>query len=102
MRKYVSPGLFCKSGRGVNFGRDVSLRCPERVYLDDNGTIDDGSALDARGTTAPGDFSIRARTLITRDTVMLVKSHYLRIGYDCSIGSQCNLSGVSGIGIGDH
>ncbi len=102
LRKHLFPGLFRESGRGVNFGRDVSLRCPGRMHLGDNVTIDDGCALDARGTTAPGDFSIGDRTLIARDTVMLVKSHYLRIGSDCSIGSQCNLSGVSGIEIGDH
>lgn len=102
LRKHLFPGLFGEAGRGLNFGRDISLRCPGRMSLGDNVTIDDGCALDARGTTAPGDFSIGARTLIARDTVLLVKSNYLRIGSDCSIGSQCNLSGVSGIEIGDH
>lgn len=102
LRKVLFPRLFGKTGRGLNFGRDISLRCPGRMVLGDNVTIDDGCALDARGTEEPGDFSIGARTLIARDTVMLVKSNFLRIGSDCSIGSQCNLSGVSGIEIGDH
>ena len=102
LRKKLFPKLFLKAGRNVNFGRDISLRCAGRIVLGENVTIDDGCALDARGTTEPGDFSIGARTLIARDTVMLVKTNYLRIGEDCSIGSQCNLSGVSGIEIGNH
>lgn len=102
LRKVLFPKLFGKAGRGLNFGRDVSLRCPGRMSLGDNATIDDGCALDARGTTKPGDLSIGARTLIARGTILLVKSNYLRIGADCSIGSQCSLNAVSGIEIGDH
>lgn len=102
LRKKLFPGLFKKAGSGVNFGRDISLRCPGRMLLGDNVTIDDRCALDARGAVNPGDFSIGPRTLISRDTVLLVKSNYLRIGSDCSIGSQCNFGAVSGIEIGDH
>nr|WP_247738906.1 acyltransferase [Shimia sp. R9_2] len=72
------------------------------MSLGESVTIDDGCALDARGAASADDFSIGPRTLIARDTVLLVKNNHLRIGADCSIGSQCNLSGVSGIEIGDH
>ena len=102
LRKILFPGLFRKTGRGVNFGRNVSLRCPGRIVLGDNVTIDDGCALDARGGQGPTDFVIGDRTLIARDTCLLVKSGYLRIGADGSIGSQCYLSAVSGLEIGDH
>ncbi|MDJ1008314.1 MAG: acyltransferase [Paracoccaceae bacterium] len=101
LRKLLYPGLFLSAGKGVNFGRDISLRCPGRIALGDDVAIDDGCALDARGTTEPGDFSIGDRTLISRDTILLVKSNYLRIGADCSIGTQCNISAVSGVEIGD-
>lgn len=102
LRKHLFPGLFAKTGKGVNFGRNISLRCPTRMTLGESVTIDDGCALDARGAASADDFSIGPRTLIARDTVLLVKNNHLRIGADCSIGSQCNLSGVSGIEIGDH
>jgi len=102
LRKTLYPKLFGTTGRGTNFGRDISLRCPVNVTLGDHVTIDDGCAIDARGVeNAEGDFVIGDRTLIARDTVMLVKSNFLRIGEDTSIGSQCNLSAVSGIEIGD-
>lgn len=102
LRKHLFPRLFFKAGRGLNFGRDISLRCPGLMSFGDNVTIDDGCALDARGAEAPGDFSIGARTLVARDTIMLVKSSYLRIGTDCSIGSQCSFAAVAGIEVGDH
>lgn len=102
LRKTLFPKLFGRTARGVNFGRDISLRHPMRMTLGESVTIDDGCAMDARGTeNAEGDFVIGPRTLIARDTVMLVKSNFLRIGADTSIGSQCNLSAVSGIEIGD-
>lgn len=102
LRKVLLPGLFGQAGQGLNFGRNLSLRCPVRMRLDDHVTIDDGCALDARGAASPDDFVIGARTLIARDTLLVVKQNYLRIGADCSIGSQCNFSAVSGISLGDH
>ncbi|MGR3465004.1 acyltransferase [Limimaricola sp.] len=102
LRRALFPGLFGRAGRGLNFGRDVSLRCPGRMSIGDHVAIDDGCALDARGGSGPDDFVIGDRCLIARDTSLVLKQGYLRIGADCSIGSQCYLSGVSGIEIGDH
>nr|WP_281826347.1 acyltransferase [Jannaschia rubra] len=102
LRKALFPGLFRAAGRGVNFGRNLSLRCPGWMTLGDHVSIDDGCSLDARGTGGVADFTIGDRTLIARDTVLVVKQGYLRIGNDCSIGSQCTLSAVSGLEIGDH
>lgn len=102
LRKALFPGLFGSIGRGANFGRNISLRCPGWMRLGDHVTIDDGCALDARGTRGEGDFLIGDRTLVARDTILVVKQGHLRIGRDCSIGSQCNFAAVSGIEIGDH
>lgn len=101
LRKLLFPGLFAHVGQGVNFGRNLSLRCPTRMRLGDHVMIDDGCALDARGAASAADFVIGPRTLIARDTVIVVKQGHLRIGADGSIGSQCFISPVSGIEIGD-
>lgn len=101
LRKLMLPGLFGRAGNGLNFGRNVSLRCPGRMSLGDHVTIDDGCSLDARGAQSPEDFVIGPRTLIARDTCLVIKSGHLRIGANGSIGSQCYLSAVSGIEIGD-
>ena len=102
LRKKLYPGLFASAGRGMNFGRDIALRCPARMTLGDAVTIDDGCALDARGADTPEDFVIGARTLIARGTELVVKDSYIRIGEDCSLGSHCTFSATSGIEIGSH
>ena len=102
LRKKLYPGLFARAGRGMNFGRDIALRCPGNMALGNNVTIDDGCALDARGAAGPEGFSIGADTLIARGTELVVKQGYLRIGSNCSIGSHNTLTAVSGIEIGDH
>ena len=101
LRKALYPRLLGKMGTGVTFGISISLRCPDRISLGDNVTIDDHCSLDARGARTASDFSIGAATLIARDSILLVKDGHLRIGARCSIGSQCFLGSVSGIEIGD-
>ena len=102
LRKVLFSRLFAESGRGANFGRNLSLRCPGKMRIGSGVAIDDGCALDARGASGPDGFSIGSRTLIARDTILVVKQGYLRVGAECSIGSQCSFSAVSGIEIGDH
>jgi acetyltransferase-like isoleucine patch superfamily enzyme len=101
LRKKLYPKLFGRSGSGMNFGRSIALRCPGRMTLGDNVTIDDGCALDVRGASDPGDFAIGAGTLVARSTELVVKQGFIRIGRNCSIGSNCTFSAVSGIAIGD-
>ena len=101
LRRALFPPLFQEAGVGLNFGRDIALRCPGRMRIGDHVTIDDGCALDARGAQ-PGGFVIGPRTLIARHTELVVKQGYLIIGAHGSIGSNCTLSAVSGLRVGDH
>jgi len=102
LRKALFPGLFHAVGQGVQFGRNLSLRCPFFIELGNRVLIDDNCALDARGTKGPGKFRIGDETLIARDTIIVVKQGCVSIGRNCSIGSQTTLSAVSGIEIGNH
>lgn len=102
LRKIFYPKLFASAGRGLNFGRGIALRCPSRMHMGDNVTIDDDCALDARGAKGPRDFIIGHHTLVARRTELVIKQGYLKIGAHCSIGSQSTISAVSGIEIGDH
>ncbi len=102
LRKAFYPGLFGRTGRGVNFGRNMILRCPSRIHLGAAVAIDDNCTLDARGAATEGDFSIGDGTLFARDVIAVIKQNHLHIGKAGSIGSQTTLSAVSGIRIGDH
>ncbi|MEO1681207.1 MAG: acyltransferase [Pseudomonadota bacterium] len=101
-RKVLFPGLFAEIGKGVNFGRNLSLRCPGRIAIGNHVAIDDNCTLDARGAADPDGFRIGDGTLLARDVLLVVKQGYLRVGAYGSIGSQTTLSAVSGIEIGDH
>ncbi len=102
LRKALYPGLFGQTGRGVNFGRNIILRCPPRINLGGGVAIDDNCTLDARGAAQEGGLSIGDNTLLARDVIAVVKQNHLIIGKSGSIGSQTTLSAVSGIRIGDH
>lgn len=101
LRKMFFPGLFAAAGRGVVFGRALILRCPGRVSLGDAVLIDDNCTLDARGDGEAASIEIGSKSLIARDTILVVKDGHIRIGANCSIGSQCFLGSVSGIEMGD-
>ncbi|WP_299841352.1 DapH/DapD/GlmU-related protein [uncultured Jannaschia sp.] len=101
LRGRLFPGLFARVGRGVNFGRNLILRCPGRIALGDRIAIDDNCTLDARGVGTEDRFEIGCNTLLARDTVLVVKSGSLAIGRNCSIGAQSTLSGTNGIVLGD-
>lgn len=101
-RKVLFPGMFGGVGRGVNFGRDLSLRHPCKMSLGDAVAIDDGCSFDARGCGPSGDFTIGEATLVARGVTVLVKSGYMRMGGSCSIGEGCYIASVTGITIGDH
>lgn len=102
LRKKLFPGLFDRVGPGVNFGRNLALRCPSRIRIGARAAIDDGCTLDARGAASAADFTIGEETLIARDVIMVVKQGFIRIGRNGSIGSQTTISAVSGVEIGDH
>lgn len=102
LRGKFFPGLFLASGRGVNFGRALILRCPGRIRLGSNIAIDDNCTLDARGIDGDQRFEIGDGTLLARDVIVVSKSGDIRIGAHCSLGSQSTLSGTNGIHLGDH
>lgn len=101
LRKALFPRIFGSVGRGVQFGRNISVRHPGRIRIGDRSAVDDECLLDARGG---GDEGIRIGpdVLIARATIVQCKSGAIGIGEGCSIGSQCLLSSAGGIRIGRH
>ncbi|MEY8800938.1 DapH/DapD/GlmU-related protein [Leisingera sp. XS_AS12] len=101
LRKSLFPALFASTGGGVNFGRNIALRCPSRIELGAGAAIDDNCMLDARGIRPGERFRIGAGTLVARDSILLTKSGPVSIGENCSIGAQCFIGSVNGISLGN-
>lgn len=101
LRKLFYPRIMESVGRGVNFGRNVSLRHPGKMRIGERTAIDDNCLLDARGVSV-GQFVIGGNVLIARDCLIQSKTDkgVIEIGDHCSLSSQCVLSSAGGIRLG--
>ena len=99
LRKLLYPTLFKKVGLNVLWGRNISLRHPNKIEIGDRVAVDDNCLLDARGA-AGGGIEIANEVMIARDTIIQVKASGIKINDRTVIGSQCLLTSVGGIGIG--
>lgn len=98
-RKMFYPMLFRHLGKGVVFGKDISVRHPGRISIGARTAIDDGCLIDAKDAGSEG-ITIGEDVLISRDTIVQGKGSWIKIGDHASIGSQCRLSSPGGMEIG--
>lgn len=101
LRKIFYPKLMNKVGRGVNFGRNLSLRHPGKINIGAGTAIDDNCLLDARGVVS-GQFNIGECVLIARDCIIQAKTDlgFIDIGDNCVLAGQCILGSSGGIRLG--
>jgi acetyltransferase-like isoleucine patch superfamily enzyme len=98
LRKWFFPGLFKHCGRGVTFGRSLTLRNLQNVSLGEGVVIDDYAVIDGRGA-ADGGVTIGAHTILGRGCVVHSKVGPIDIGSDCNIGSNSAIVSFGGIEI---
>ncbi|MDD8025188.1 MAG: acyltransferase [Acidobacteriota bacterium] len=99
LRKIFLPGLLGRVGRGVVFGRAITLRHPHKIRIGDNAVIDDGAVLDAKGEANEG-IRIGAGALIGRNTVLSCKEGSIVLGEKCNVSANCSLLSETSIEIG--
>lgn len=101
LRSKIYPALLGTSGRGLQWGRNISLRHPHKFHIGENTAIDDQCMLCARGCDEDG-FRIANNVIISRDTIIQSKAGNIEIGAHCSIGVQCYIGAVNDVRIGEH
>jgi len=102
LRSKAIPLLLRKSGKGVLFGRNVTIRVPKRIELGSNVIVDDNSVLDAKGD--PGRSFIRCGNdvEISRNTILSCKGQgSINLGNFVSIGRNVLLSAFNELVIED-
>ncbi len=99
LRRLFLPGLLGRCGRGVVFGRDITLRHPHKIEIGDGAVIDDGAVLDAKGEANLG-LRIGAGALIGRATILSCKEGSIVLGETCNISAGCSLLSETTIEIG--
>lgn len=101
LRKVFYRKLLKRVGRGVVFGRNLTLRHPHKIEIGDNVFIDDYAVLDAKGDNNRG-IRIGNNCFIGRNTVLSCKEGDIELDDWVSISNNCSLLSESRIVIGRH
>jgi acetyltransferase-like isoleucine patch superfamily enzyme len=101
LRKFFFPGLFGKIGKGVIFGRNMTIRHPKKIEIGNNVVFDDNTVIDAKGETNTG-LKIGNNVLIGRGTSISCKGGDIEIGDYSNIGPNNIIISESSIKIGKY
>lgn len=100
-RKLFFPLLFKKTGKGVVFGRNMTIRHPGKISIGNNVIFDDNTVLDAKGRNNHG-ITIGDNAVIGRNTIISCKGGDIRIGNFSNIGPNNSLFSESRLMIGRY
>ena len=99
VRSRLYPGLFARCGRNVFFGAGVTLRHPHKIRIGNDVVIDDGSVLDAKGTSNEG-ITIGDGVFIGRHSSLTTKDGNIVLEDRVNIGPFCTVFSASTVHIG--
>ncbi len=100
-RKIFFPLLFKKIGKGVVFGRNMTIRHPKKIEIGHNVVFDDNTVIDAKGENNTG-LKIGDNVLIGRNTTISCKGGDIEIGDYSNIGPGNIIISESTIKIGKY
>ncbi len=93
--------LFKKVGRGISFGRNITVRHPNKIVIGNNVVIDDNCMLDAKGVSNKG-IEIKDGVFIGRNTILSCKDGNITLGENTNIGFNCELCSANDLNIGKN
>lgn len=101
LRKVFYPALFKKVGKGVVFGRNITVRHPKKITVGDNSFIDDNVVLDAKGEENRG-ITIGKNVFIGRNTILSCKEGSIFLDDYDNISANCMLLSETEIHLGKY
>lgn len=101
LRKIFFSFLFRKIGRGVVFGRNMTIRHPKKIEIGDNVLFDDYSVIDAKGENNKG-IKLGKNVIIGRNTTLSCKGGDIEIGDYSNIGPNNIIISESSVKIGEY
>ena len=88
-KKFFAP-LFRRAGKGVIFGKNLTIRHPQKISLGSNVIIDDNCLIDAKGEANEG-ISIGDNVTIGRNSSLVCKNGNIKIGSNVNITTNVNM-----------
>jgi len=101
LRKFFFPLLLGKVGKGVVFGRNITLRHPHKIQVGDRTFVDDNAVLDAKGEANEG-IRIGSHAFIGRNTILTCKEGSILVGDYCNISANCHLLSETEVSLGRY
>lgn len=103
VRKVLFSKMIAQCGRGVVWGKDMVLRYPKKLRIQDQCIFDDGCVLDAKGEGNQG-IIIGKSCMFGRQTILGCKNSDIVIGDHVGLGAFCIIHAVdsSPVHIGDQ
>jgi acetyltransferase-like isoleucine patch superfamily enzyme len=101
LRRVFYPSLFRKVGRGVIFGRNLTLRHPHKISIGDHSVIDENVVLDAKGEKNDG-LRLGDNVYIGRNTILSCKEGSIAVGDYTNISANCSLLSETEINLGRY
>lgn len=102
LRKAFLPLVMGAAGRNLLVARNVTLRCPGRIRVGDNVTLDEGAVLDAKGSGEAAGVRLGNDVLIGRHSILSGTDASIELGDFVSMGPNCYLRTGSFIRIGSN
>lgn len=101
LRKIFYPRLFKKVGRGVVFGRNITIRHAHKIAIGDNTFVDDNVVLDAKGEKNEG-IRIGANAYVGRNSILSCKEGSIFLDDYCNLSANCTLLSETEIRMGKY
>jgi acetyltransferase-like isoleucine patch superfamily enzyme/acyl carrier protein len=101
LRKVLFRSLLGSVGRGVIFGRNITLRHADNLHVGDRVVLDDYCLLDARGAGERG-IRLGEGVLVHRNASIQAKVGHISIGRNSSVGAFSQIVSQGSIDIGEN
>jgi len=99
LRAKLYPCILGRVGRGVVFGRNLTIRHPQKINIGRDAIIDDNAVIDAKGYANAG-IAIGDGVYIGRNTIIYCKNGNIRIGDNVNISSNCQIVSSNDLTLG--
>jgi len=100
-RNLFYPMLFKKVGKGVSFGKSVTIRHPNKISIEDDVVIDDYCVLDAKGLNNNGIY-ISKNIFIGRGSILSCKNGDIVLEKNVVVGFNCEIVSASRVVVGEN
>lgn len=100
-RNLFYPVLFKKVGKGVSFGRSITIRHPNKIVIENDVVIDDFCVLDAKGLNNKG-IHIKEEVFVGRNSILYCKNGDITLERNVNIGFNSEVFSGSKVTLGEN